>query len=99
MKFTLVPGHSVRLFLQGFIQAKMSQMTALFGEPVSSNGAAVCWCVHFEDGTLATIYIREHPGSGDGVTPLTFRIAGLDRHAVEMVHQEFRIYHKLMAIY
>ena len=65
MKFyssAVFDGSSGGTCLQGRVQVSYDRLVEVFGEPLDGDGdkTRAEWIVHFEDGTLATIYDWKH---------------------------------------
>jgi hypothetical protein len=85
--------------LQGYIQATRAQLEKVFGIADCQIGDRTTteWQVQFENGTVATLYDWKEERAPGMTESYNWHIGGVDRQAVERVHDAFRAVHKFAA--
>jgi hypothetical protein len=86
--------------LRGTIQATLSQLTKVFGEPalgVPGDRILIEWVAEFEDGQVVTIYCWKIPDMPDADAVISWCIGGRSEAARDMVHSAFRSHFGLLA--
>lgn len=85
--------------LQGYIQAPLKGIVAIFGQPTQDGLKKnnLCWQVQFASGEVATLYSWKRDFAIADDEYYVWHIGGHSRTAVKLVHDAFRQSNQLQA--